>query len=597
LARTLATLAVEMTANSAKLLKEVQKANKSIKSFEDGAKKAANVVKAAFAVLGVGQLAQVTLEAANSAKELQNLSRIAGVSTESFQRMAFGAQKLGIEQDKVSDILKDVNDKIGDFMATGAGPMVDFFDNIAPKVGVTAEQFKNLNSSEALQLYVSSLEKANVSQAQMTFYMEAIANDATALIPLFAKNGKLLKEQGDQAERYGGILSEVALKEFAEFNKSIQISKTRMKSLSDEISLNTVIAINDLVRGLKLLDEEANSSDLKEYQTVVRGIGLFAYGTAQTLFVLGQAAFGIAKAGKKLKELEFADAFFELQVASERAQITIDKTDKALEDYFNGIDNRKKSGSDDPLGFGNGDDDPPPPSNILAITDEQLKSKRELLEESIMSEHELLNKQQQDELNILIDSLARGQITKQQFDQIDKKRQAKHNKEMQDMNSKAAAKAFQTDKRKFDALLSGAAQHSRAMFNIHKVMAISEALLNAESAVLGAYAVGAKIGGPPLGAAYAGIAAAATAVNIAAIASSSFGGGGSSSGGAGGGAVPDVSVADDIVAANDEEETVKRVVVNVEGLDDEQFLSREALRGIIDEINEAEGSNVIIQGL
>lgn len=597
MARTLATLAVEMTANSAKLLKEVQKANKSIKSFEDGAKKAANVVKAAFAVLGVGQLAQVTLEAANSAKELQNLSRIAGVSTESFQRMAFGAQKLGIEQDKVSDILKDVNDKIGDFMATGAGPMVDFFDNIAPKVGVTAEQFKNLNSSEALQLYVSSLEKANVSQAQMTFYMEAIANDATALIPLFAKNGKLLKEQGDQAERYGGILSEVALKEFAEFNKSIQISKTRMKSLSDEISLNTVIAINDLVRGLKLLDEEANSSDLKEYQTVVRGIGLFAYGTAQTLFVLGQAAFGIAKAGKKLKELEFADAFFELQVASERAQITIDKTDKALEDYFNGIDNRKKSGSDDPLGFGNGDDDPPPPSNILAITDEQLKSKRELLEESIMSEHELLNKQQQDELNILIDSLARGQITKQQFDQIDKKRQAKHNKEMQDMNSKAAAKAFQTDKRKFDALLSGAAQHSRAMFNIHKVMAISEALLNAESAVLGAYAVGAKIGGPPLGAAYAGIAAAATAVNIAAIASSSFGGGGSSSGGAGGGAVPDVSVADDIVAANDEEETVKRVVVNVEGLDDEQFLSREALRGIIDEINEAEGSNVIIQGL
>ncbi|NBT49948.1 MAG: hypothetical protein EBT12_00070 [Marivivens sp.] len=586
-----------MTANSAKLLKEVQKANKSIKSFEDGAKKAANVVKAAFAVLGVGQLAQVTLEAANSAKELQNLSRIAGVSTESFQRMAFGAQKLGIEQDKVSDILKDVNDKIGDFMATGAGPMVDFFDNIAPKVGVTAEQFKNLNSSEALQLYVSSLEKANVSQAQMTFYMEAIANDATALIPLFAKNGKLLKEQGDQAERYGGILSEVALKEFAEFNKSIQISKTRMKSLSDEISLNTVIAINDLVRGLKLLDEEANSSDLKEYQTVVRGIGLFAYGTAQTLFVLGQAAFGIAKAGAKLKELEFADAFFELQVASERAQITIDKTDKALEDYFNGIDNRKKSGSDDPLGFGNGDDDPPPPSNILAITDEQLKSKRELLEESIMSEHELLNKQQQDELNILIDSLARGQITKQQFDQIDKKRQAKHNKEMQDMNSKAAAKAFQTDKRKFDALLSGAAQHSRAMFNIHKVMAISEALLNAESAVLGAYAVGAKIGGPPLGAAYAGIAAAATAVNIAAIASSSFGGGGSSSGGAGGGAVPDVSVADDIVAANDEEETVKRVVVNVEGLDDEQFLSREALRGIIDEINEAEGSNVIIQGL
>jgi hypothetical protein len=37
--------------------------------------------------------------------------------------------------------------------------MKDFFEQIAPKVNVTAAQFAKLSGPEALQLYVSSLEK------------------------------------------------------------------------------------------------------------------------------------------------------------------------------------------------------------------------------------------------------------------------------------------------------------------------------------------------------------------------------------------------------------------------------------------------------
>ena len=62
--------------------------------------------------------------------------------------------------------------------------MADFFENIAPQVGVTADQFRKLNGADALQLYVSSLQKANVSQNDMTFYLEAIASDASYLLPL-----------------------------------------------------------------------------------------------------------------------------------------------------------------------------------------------------------------------------------------------------------------------------------------------------------------------------------------------------------------------------------------------------------------------------
>lgn len=123
--------------------------------------------------------------------------------------MSFAAKSVGIEQEKLADILKDTSDRVGDFLTTGGGPMADFFERIAPKVGVTAEQFRKLSGPQALQLYVDSLEKANVSQNEMTFFMEAMASDATALLPLLRNGGEAMSAQADQAERLGLALSNI----------------------------------------------------------------------------------------------------------------------------------------------------------------------------------------------------------------------------------------------------------------------------------------------------------------------------------------------------------------------------------------------------
>jgi hypothetical protein len=144
--------------------------------------------------------------AAEYVTQMQNSARLAGLASEEFQKFAFATKRVGIEQEKAADILKDVSDKVGDFLATGAGGMADFFENIAPKVGVTADQFRNLNGRDALQLYVSSLEKANVSQNEMTFYLEAIASDASALLPLLKNNSKELNKLANAADRVGAVI-------------------------------------------------------------------------------------------------------------------------------------------------------------------------------------------------------------------------------------------------------------------------------------------------------------------------------------------------------------------------------------------------------
>ena len=162
------------------------------------------------ATMATGALATGMVRAVDNAiktaVEIANLARVAGLSTDEFQKFAYASKTVGIEQDKLSDILKDVNDKFGDYMATGAGPLADFFDNIAPKVGLTKEAFVGLSSSAALGKYVKALQDAGVNQQEMTFYMEALASDATALSPLLADNAEQLTALGESAAETGAIL-------------------------------------------------------------------------------------------------------------------------------------------------------------------------------------------------------------------------------------------------------------------------------------------------------------------------------------------------------------------------------------------------------
>jgi hypothetical protein len=190
-----------------RLSREMELANARMAGFARRAKIAATAAAAALSA-AVVSMTRSTVAAAN---EIGQLSQVANASPEVFQRWSAASATVGIEQEKLADILKDVNDRVGDFLQTGGGPMADFFETIAPRVGVTADQFARLSGPEALQLYVSSLEKAGVSQQEMTFYLEAMASDATRLIPLLQNGGAEMTRLGAQAQRLGAVLDADAI--------------------------------------------------------------------------------------------------------------------------------------------------------------------------------------------------------------------------------------------------------------------------------------------------------------------------------------------------------------------------------------------------
>lgn len=196
-------------------------------------------------VLTAGLTRQID-NATKLAKELSNLSTLAGTNVEDFQRFAFAAKSVGIEQDKVADILKDVNDKFGDFLVTGAGPLADFFENVAPKVGVTADAFRGLSSDQALGLYVKTLEEAGVNQQQLTFFMEALANDATVLTPLLQNNGEAMDRLGEKAEALGLILSSDLVSDASELRQEFEEIMSKMTTSAQKFFMTVALGFAEI---------------------------------------------------------------------------------------------------------------------------------------------------------------------------------------------------------------------------------------------------------------------------------------------------------------------------------------------------------------
>ena len=247
----IATLTVDLVAKLGNMQTELNRATQIVERNAKRMDEAFGAVKATigtlFAGVAVGSAWQALIrDTATLGSEISKLSQLSNTTVEDFQLMAYGAKSAGVEQDKLADILKDVNDKFGEFSVTGGGELKDFFETVAKKVGVTAEAFKDLSGPQALQLYYDTLQKANVSQQQATFYMEALANDATLLVPLLKDGGAGFKQMADEAQRFGVVMDSQAIAAAKEFEANMQRLDSAMQGLKLTIGNAVIPTLNRL---------------------------------------------------------------------------------------------------------------------------------------------------------------------------------------------------------------------------------------------------------------------------------------------------------------------------------------------------------------
>ena len=213
-------------------------AGRDVDSGMDRAGKAAKgfaVAITAAATAGAAALGGLYAHILDTTAELNRFAASTGIAAEDLQYYAAGAKMLGVEQADLGDIFKDVQDKIGDFLTTGAGEMVDFFEQVAPLVGLTAEEFRHLGGADALLLVMESMEKVGLSANDIVFQMEAIASESSRLIPLLKDGGAGFKLFGDEAKRSGAIMSDQLVEAATTSRVQLNLLKNELLGLGNDI--------------------------------------------------------------------------------------------------------------------------------------------------------------------------------------------------------------------------------------------------------------------------------------------------------------------------------------------------------------------------
>lgn len=487
------------------------------------------------AAAGAALAAGLVANSIAGAKEISNLSRVAGTSAADFQKMAIGAKTVGIEQEKLSDILKDVNDRVGDFVQTGGGPMADFFEKVAPKVGVTAEQFQKLSGPQALQLYVDSLEKANLSQQDMTFYMEAMASDATALLPLLRNGGEEMGKMADQADKLGIVLSDVQVDSMKEAAAQFSQVQNIVGGFIDQFSAELSPVIAEVGRRFVGLAEDAGgvagpAKDASDF--VIEAAGFMAdaiEGVRRTFEVAGKgvALFGLGVQEMALTAAEFilnrpVQAVNELIEMFNRlpgidiAPVSLSQWGQDAEDALQITRLAIKEGLAD---IESVLAEPLPSHTFEKLVADAKESSATSAAANVAKNAAIIqNNQETDDL--LTQMMLDGEQIRYQI-----MADAAQKQLMLDEQTAASRQAALGDSLANLSTLMNS--ESKKAFRIGKIAAIANTIISTIESAQSSYNFGAKWGGPVLGAAFAATAVAAGTVRLQAIRNTQFGGSGS----------------------------------------------------------------------
>lgn len=256
---------------------------------------------------GAGAAAAVIAMADTMAKQNAELERFAYLSQTSvaeFQKMSVGAKMMGIEADKLSDIMKDWNERFGDFLTAGSGPLVDFMEQVAVKTEKGADgamklakELSMLSGPESMGLFVKKMEEANLSQDQMSFLMESMASDATLLLPLLKNNAEGMRLWGEAAERAGIIMDEKTLKASRELQVQTQMLDMQYEGLKKQLLSAVIPVLVDVSEAM--VDGDTSARGMADagdvLATSLRGVAAIGIGVYATLNLIAVAMAGVTK--------------------------------------------------------------------------------------------------------------------------------------------------------------------------------------------------------------------------------------------------------------------------------------------------------------
>lgn len=625
---TLASLSIDLVANSAKLVNEVKKANKSLGTIEKTARQVSGVIKLAIGAVAVGAFKNLATESINTADSIGKLAFRLGTTSEAISELHYVANLSGVSINAMNMGLQRMTRRVAE-AAVGTGEA----QGALRELNISAKDLNQLAPEKQFEVISDAIHNLTTESDKVRLSMKLFDSEGVALIQTMGGGAQGIRDMRAEAKKMGASISTEASMAAANFNDEMLRMNTRMDAITRVTSIAFVNVFNDVANALDIAKGNVEKFDVKSESIEEFFKGIVYVGTAATYVItlLGESLAGMAAMGTELGKGNFSNMIDEGEIAHER----ILEMEKTFDRFIEKLYAKKDAPTAISNSFGAGDvgvdvggsiggadaiEKAQAAADAEFWIDAKLKAdKFAALEESLASEEQLKIESYEKQLTT-ISEFAESQksiFAKMEMDILeeankikagDEKAQLanikKHNQfiAMRKNEELKLEKATASAKRgimkaAFTEQLAEAGKYSRAAFNAQKALALSDGVIKAKESVLGAYAFGSKIGGPAVGAAFAAIAGVVAYGHLKDIASAQFGGGGGSSGGgtttiAASTPIIDSGETTGEIVNNQDESKTKTIIFNVEGVGDAELLPKSVVRGLIDMINEEKESNV-----
>jgi len=259
-ARSLGTLTIDLIAKVGGFVSGMTQAERSADKWRKNVKAAALDVGAALAGVAVAAgsaaagIGSATLSlvknTADQVAETDRWAKSLGVSTQNLLQWQYAAKQAGIAGDQISDIFKDINDKIGDAVLNKSGDAAQALDTL----GLSATKLQKLSPDKILTEIGNALNQSNLSTAGKTNILESLVNDGSRLLPLLENNNKQLNTFKQAAKDYGIAPSEDQIQGLVKVSNFFRDLEGQVEGLKTQIAAGLAqVDLSPLQRGLDQL--------------------------------------------------------------------------------------------------------------------------------------------------------------------------------------------------------------------------------------------------------------------------------------------------------------------------------------------------------
>lgn len=577
-------LVVNLGLETARLKSDTDKAAKHFNGFEKKASRALNRINRSTAglassivsLVGVGAMGLLIKETSKAAKEAIAYSDALGISTEALTAWQFAGQSVGLEADKISDIMKDSAEKIGDAFRNNGGEALEALEGL----NLSIRDMAQLSPEKQLLEIGNALGQVG-TQGEKIQILESLGNDATLLLPLLDNNAEKLKSLIQLSDETGNTMTRIEADKLVQVGVATAELDAVMKGLGQTLLTEVSPSLSKFIRQLTVGIPKAVEYAQPAFEAIGNDIlNLWEY--------LNPSAF---TGGTTLEEALLRQARLEEKIADNRgfrtgqqredakaelAQLSMvitmlqKKNEIMLANASNGLGNIEVKDNTVIEPVGGIDKDAEDQEKLKAA----LQVKLDTLTTSLLTEEGRLIESHNKRRGIIDSAFENELISDARHKDLLLAQSETFEKKLTDLQ-----KASATERQKFESksakdktsqvlgeavrMTEGVAQKSKTMFKINKTASLANAVISGYESfnkTMAAYPYPYNIGLAALG-------AVATGAQISAIKSTSFGGGGSapSLAGGGGGATTINTTQANSVGQDSKENTGSSITINIAG--------------------------------